>query len=120
MNFERGMGPKESLEIGGIDLQKKYDETVGEWKRFFHIFPGKIVKFHVDKKMYPNWESRVSAGELAEIRTLKVEEANDNFEGIRSHLFFRGGSRDSKCEKTGSSLVWFVDLSQKIYIIEEK
>ena len=36
MNFERGRDPKEALQIGGIDIGKKYEETAGiglrKWK----------------------------------------------------------------------------------------
>jgi hypothetical protein len=109
MNFERGGDIKAILEIGGVDLQKKYDETVKAWKLYFKQFVGRTVKFHVYSSVYCNWEDRIKKGELVEIKTLIVKEASDEYGGHPGHLFFT---------EEESSQCWFVDLSHKIYILK--
>ena len=109
MDFERGLDPKRAMGIGGINLQEKYDETVGAWQKYFEQFIGKTVRFRVNSNSYTNWSDRVKSGELVEIKTMTVQSAQDNFFGCPGHLFFM--EKDSlQC--------WFVDLSENIYIIK--
>lgn len=120
MNFQRGKNPKESLGLGGIDLQKKYDETVGEWRKYFSAFIGRVVKFKVDKFLYSNWDHRVQRGELFEWRTMRVKEVSDQYSGNPGHLYFieEESKESKKCPNVLSNQCWFIDMSEKIYILE--
>jgi hypothetical protein len=110
MKFERGLDPKISMEIGGIDLQKKYDETVGEWKKFYSQFIGKTIRFTIDKSAYSNWDFRLERGELTEIKTMLVKRVNGGYNNQSGPLYF--------LEKE-SGQMWFVDMSKRIYIIND-
>jgi hypothetical protein len=109
MNFERRCDVKAILEIGGIDLQKKYDETVGVWEKYFNQFVGRTIKFHVKRSDYNNWEDRIKNGELVEVKTMKVKEAANEYSGNPGDLYFM---------EEGSQQCWFVDMSEKIYILK--
>ena len=108
-NFERGLDPKASMGIGGVDLQKKYDETVGVWKNYFQQFVGKTIKFKVNRRAYNNWADRIKSGELVEEKTMKVKEVDNEYSGNPGDLYFM---------EEGSQQCWFVDMSQKIYILK--
>jgi hypothetical protein len=107
MNFERDKDIKEVLGLGGIDLQKKYDETVGEWKKYYSKFIGKRITFHVNRFVYCNWDDRIASGELVEVKTMLVDSAHDDYSGHPGCLYF--------LEK-GSGQCWFVDMTKKIYL----
>lgn len=110
MNFERGRDPKEALEIGGIDIGKKYEETAGiglrKWEEFYSQFVGKTITFHVNRRIYCNWDDRVANGELSEIKTMLVKKADTHYSPQEGTLYFM---------EEGSNQCWFPDLSQKIY-----
>lgn len=108
MNFERGKDTKHTLKIGGVDIQKRYDETVGLWKDYMQSFEGQKVKFKVDRYSYSNWDDRIEIGELVEIKTMIVKEAYDNYSGHPGCLYFT---------EEGSSQCWFIDMSKPLYFV---
>lgn len=53
-HFERGIDPKDSMNIGGIDPKKIYnkimEEPLKKWLSFVKSFEGKTIKGHFLKK----------------------------------------------------------------------
>ncbi len=109
MEFNRGADIKAILELGGINIQNKFDETVGEWRKYYSSFIGKTVKFTVNRRSYNNWEDRIENGNLTEIKTMKVKEASDSYTGQSGQLYFM---------EEGSGQCWFVDMSEPLYILK--
>ncbi|MDD5648959.1 MAG: hypothetical protein PHF86_00835 [Candidatus Nanoarchaeia archaeon] len=85
-HFERGLDPKESMDIGGINVSKIWNEIIEEplkkWNKFIKSFEGKIIsgKF-------------INTNTLMEVNTtIKVEEA---LPGGAGEIMFRGREKGS-------------------------
>jgi hypothetical protein len=82
-NFERGLDPKASMEVGGINLQESFDKMFDDWISVFKIFEGKTItgnisKYWTDKQHMPREDTKK--------RSVKVKKMD-----IKPNLVSMGG-----------------------------
>jgi hypothetical protein len=109
-NFERGINPKESMNIGGFNLGHVYNETIlkaeREWKKYLDQFIGKRISFVIapnNDGLYSSYPSGTHPGERISI-TVKSWDKNGH------HIWVIGDDY----EKIS------IDINEKVYIIQDE
>ena len=122
IKFQRGLDPKVAMDIGGIDLEKLYNDTVkkpfrqgiswkkgyNKWIKYLDSLKGKKITFGLDINVYPQFN-------FPKKRTITLDNwwFSDNYK----ILYFMQSEKDKTFDNLyDNTQKWYVDMSQKIHV----
>jgi len=73
LNFERGLDPKVSMNVGGVNFQERFDQMYEEWMTTLKSLEGKTITGSITK----HWSKNGISKKDFRIRSVKVKEMDN-------------------------------------------